>query len=80
MNEIFIKLLAHGPLRLVGCDLSLCCGKVKQRRDGLGCEWLSLYSEASQNLAIAESFTPLADEERLAFSRDILSSVRPDKT
>jgi hypothetical protein len=32
-----------------------------------------------QNLAIAESFTPMTDEERLAFFQDIIHLVRPDK-
>jgi aryl-alcohol dehydrogenase-like predicted oxidoreductase len=35
--------------------------------------------QLEQNLAIAESFTPMTDEERLAFFRDIVSLVRPDK-
>ena len=36
-------------------------------------------AQLKQNLAIAESFTPLSDEERLAFFKDILPLVRPDK-
>jgi aryl-alcohol dehydrogenase-like predicted oxidoreductase len=36
-------------------------------------------AQLEQNLAIAESFTPLSDEERLVFFRDILPLVRPDK-
>lgn len=35
--------------------------------------------QLEQNLAIAESFTPLTDEERLAFFKDIISYVRPEK-
>ena len=35
-------------------------------------------AQLEQNLAIAESFTPMTDEERLAFLRDILPLVRPD--
>ena len=35
--------------------------------------------QLEQNLAVAESFTPMADEERLAFFRDIISLVRPEK-
>lgn len=35
--------------------------------------------QLEQNLAIAESFTPMSDEERLAFFKDILPLVRPDK-
>jgi len=36
-------------------------------------------AQLEQNLAIAESFTPMTDEERLAFFRDIMGSVRPEK-
>jgi len=36
-------------------------------------------AQLERNLAIAESFTPMTDEERLAFFRDILPLVRPDK-
>jgi aryl-alcohol dehydrogenase-like predicted oxidoreductase len=36
-------------------------------------------AQLEQNLAIAESFTPMTDEERLAFFKDILPLVRPDK-
>jgi aryl-alcohol dehydrogenase-like predicted oxidoreductase len=36
-------------------------------------------AQLEQNLAIAESFTPLTDEERLAFFKDIISYVRPEK-
>lgn len=36
-------------------------------------------AQLEQNLAIAESFTPMSDVERLAFFRDILPLVRPDK-
>lgn len=36
-------------------------------------------AQLEQNLAIAESFTPMTDEERLAFFRDIIPSVRPEK-
>jgi aryl-alcohol dehydrogenase-like predicted oxidoreductase len=36
-------------------------------------------AQLEQNLAIAESFTPMTDEERLAFFQDILPLVRPDK-
>jgi predicted aldo/keto reductase-like oxidoreductase len=36
-------------------------------------------AQLEQNLAVAESFTPLTDEERLAFFRDIIPLVRPDK-
>jgi aryl-alcohol dehydrogenase-like predicted oxidoreductase len=36
-------------------------------------------AQLEQNLAIAESFEPLSDEERLAFFRDIMPLVRPDK-
>lgn len=36
-------------------------------------------AQLEQNLAIAESFTPMTDEERLAFFRDIIPLVRPDK-
>ncbi len=35
--------------------------------------------QLEQNLAIAESFTPMTDEERLAFFKDIIPLVRPDK-
>jgi aryl-alcohol dehydrogenase-like predicted oxidoreductase len=35
--------------------------------------------QLERNLAVAESFTPLTDEERLAFFRDIIPLVRPDK-
>jgi aryl-alcohol dehydrogenase-like predicted oxidoreductase len=36
-------------------------------------------AQLEQNLAIAESFTPMSDEERLAFFQDIIHLVRPDK-
>jgi hypothetical protein len=36
-------------------------------------------AQLEQNLAIAESFTPMTDEERLAFFRDIIPLVRPQK-
>jgi hypothetical protein len=32
-----------------------------------------------QNLAVAESFMPMTDAERLALFRDIMPLVRPDK-
>ncbi|MGD1994969.1 MAG: aldo/keto reductase, partial [Anaerolineae bacterium] len=35
-------------------------------------------AQLEQNLAIAESFTPMDDGERLAFFQDIISLVRPD--
>jgi aryl-alcohol dehydrogenase-like predicted oxidoreductase len=35
--------------------------------------------QLEQNLAIAESFTPMSDAERLAFFKDIIPLVRPDK-
>lgn len=36
-------------------------------------------AQLEQNLAIAESFTPMTDEERLAFFKDIFPLVRPEK-
>jgi hypothetical protein len=36
-------------------------------------------AQLEQNLTIAESFEPLSDEERLAFFRDIMPLVRPEK-
>jgi len=36
-------------------------------------------SQLEQNLAIAEAFTPMSDEERLAFFKEIIPLVRPDK-
>src|SRR5512136_2131675 len=36
-------------------------------------------AQLEQNLAIAEAFTPMTDTERLAFFKDILPLVRPDK-
>jgi len=36
-------------------------------------------AQLEQNLAIAESFTPMTDDERLAFFKDIISLVRPEK-
>jgi hypothetical protein len=36
-------------------------------------------AQLEQNLAIAESFTPMSDQERLAFFKDIIHLVRPDK-
>ncbi len=36
-------------------------------------------AQLEQNLEIAESFTPLTDQERLAFFQDIIHLVRPDK-
>jgi hypothetical protein len=34
-------------------------------------------AQLEQNLAIAESFTPMSDEERLAFFRDIIHLAKP---
>ena len=36
-------------------------------------------AQLEQNLAIAESFTPMTDAERLAFFRDIIPLVQPEK-
>ena len=36
-------------------------------------------AQLEQNLAVAEAFTPMTDEERLAFFKDIIPLVRPDK-
>jgi predicted aldo/keto reductase-like oxidoreductase len=36
-------------------------------------------AQLEQNLAIAEAFTPMTDEERLAFFKDILPLVKPAK-
>lgn len=36
-------------------------------------------AQLEQNLATAESFTPMTDTERLAFFKDIMPLVRPDK-
>ncbi len=36
-------------------------------------------AQLEQNLAIAESYTPLSDAERLAFFRDIIPLIQPDK-
>lgn len=36
-------------------------------------------AQLEQNLAIAESFQPMSDDERLAFFRDIIPCVRPEK-
>ncbi|HEY9075846.1 MAG TPA: aldo/keto reductase [Anaerolineaceae bacterium] len=36
-------------------------------------------AQLEQNLKIAENFVPMTDEERLAFFKDILPLVRPDK-
>lgn len=35
--------------------------------------------QLKQNLAIAESFTPMSDNERLAFFKEIIHLIRPDK-
>ena len=40
---------------------------------------LESMAQLEQNLAIAEAFTPMTDEERLAFCKDIIPLVRPDK-
>jgi hypothetical protein len=36
-------------------------------------------AQLEENLSIAEAFTPLSDQERLAFFRDILPLVKPEK-
>ncbi len=36
-------------------------------------------AQLEQNLAIAEGFSPMTDEERLAFFKDIIPLVRPEK-
>jgi predicted aldo/keto reductase-like oxidoreductase len=36
-------------------------------------------AQLQRNLAIAEAFKPMTDEERLAFFKDIMPLVRPDK-
>jgi aryl-alcohol dehydrogenase-like predicted oxidoreductase len=38
-----------------------------------------IVGKLERNLAIAESFTPLTDEERLVFFKDIIALVRPDQ-
>jgi predicted aldo/keto reductase-like oxidoreductase len=35
-------------------------------------------AQLEQNLAVAESFVPMTDEERLGFFRDIIPLVRPE--
>jgi predicted aldo/keto reductase-like oxidoreductase len=35
--------------------------------------------QLEQNLAIAESFSPMSDQERLAFFQEIIPLVRPEK-
>ncbi len=36
-------------------------------------------AQLEQNLSIAESYTPMSDDERLAFFRDIIELVQPEK-
>jgi hypothetical protein len=36
-------------------------------------------AQLEENLAVAETFTPLSDQERLAFFRDVLPLVKPEK-
>jgi predicted aldo/keto reductase-like oxidoreductase len=36
-------------------------------------------AQLQQNLEIAASFTPMTDEERLSFFKDIIPLVRPEK-
>jgi hypothetical protein len=36
-------------------------------------------AQLEQNLAVAESFTPMTDTERLEFFKEIIPLARPDK-
>jgi predicted aldo/keto reductase-like oxidoreductase len=71
MKIMGIGSLTHEPTRALRYALGLPVSTVI-----VGMETLA---QLEQNLAVAESFTPMTDGERLAFFRDILPLVRPDK-
>ena len=71
MKVMGLGSLTHEPERALRYALGLPLSTVI-----VGMETMA---QLEQNLAVAESFTPLSDEERLDFFREILPLVRPDK-
>ena len=71
MKVMGLGSLTHEPERALRYALGLPLSTVI-----VGMETMA---QLEQNLAVAESFTPLSDEERLEFFREILPLVRPDK-
>jgi hypothetical protein len=63
--------LTHEPVRALRYALALPVSTV--------IVGMHTMAQLEQNLATAESFTPMTDVERLAFLRDIMPLVRPDK-
>ena len=62
--------LTHEPERALRYALSLPVSTVIVGMESI--------AQLEQNLAVAESFTPMSDAERLAFFKDILPLVRPE--
>ena len=71
MKVLGLGLLAHEVERSLRYAFSLPVSTVIVGMESM--------AQLEQNLAIAESFTPLTDEERLDFFREISSLVRPEK-
>jgi uncharacterized protein len=71
MKVMGLGSLTHEPERALRYALGLPLSTVI-----VGMETMA---QLEQNLAVAESFTPLSDEERLDFFREILPLVRPDR-
>lgn len=71
MKVMGLGSLTHEPERALRYALGLPLSTVI-----VGMETMA---QLEQNLAVAESFTPLRDEERLALFRDVMPLVRPDK-
>ena len=71
MKVMGLGSLTHEPERALRYAFSLPVSTVI-----VGMETMA---QLEQNLAVAEAFTPMTDEERLAFFKDIIPLVRPEK-
>jgi aryl-alcohol dehydrogenase-like predicted oxidoreductase len=71
MKVMGLGSLTHDAERALRYTLSLPVSTVIVGMETLG--------QLERNLAVAESFKPMTDEERLAFFKDIVPLVRPDK-
>jgi hypothetical protein len=71
MKVMGLGSLTHEPVRALRYALGLPLSTVIVGMESM--------AQLEQNLAVAESFTPMTDAERLALFQDILPLVRPDK-
>jgi len=69
MKVMGLGSLVHDPVRALRYAFSLPVSTVIVGMESM--------AQLEQNLAVAESFTPMTDEERLAFFKDILPLVKP---